>query len=130
MSPLLLSEIDHVATRELGREAVLSAVDDIRRKVFVAQPHHPLGELTTERLRAGRRWCAPLLQGDRGRPRLLPGDSRKPNRRESRITEELATIAFRKLSGHDRRILPCMTSLWTHGLQGRGFVRSGVAIGA
>jgi hypothetical protein len=30
MSPLLLSEIDHVATRELGRAAALSAVDDIR----------------------------------------------------------------------------------------------------
>jgi predicted nucleic acid-binding protein len=31
MSPLLLGEIDHVATRELGREAASSAVDDIRR---------------------------------------------------------------------------------------------------
>jgi predicted nucleic acid-binding protein len=31
ISPLLLAEIDHVATRELGREAALSAVDDIRR---------------------------------------------------------------------------------------------------
>jgi uncharacterized protein len=31
MSPLLLAEIDHVATREIGREAALSAVDDIRR---------------------------------------------------------------------------------------------------
>ncbi|MFF7159296.1 PIN domain-containing protein [Streptomyces sp. NPDC008139] len=31
MSPLLLAEIDHVATRELGREAAMSAVDDIRR---------------------------------------------------------------------------------------------------
>ncbi|MFJ4802490.1 PIN domain-containing protein [Streptomyces murinus] len=30
-SPLLLAELDHVATRELGREAALSAVDDIRR---------------------------------------------------------------------------------------------------
>jgi hypothetical protein len=30
MSPPLLSEIDHVATRELGREAALSAVDNIR----------------------------------------------------------------------------------------------------
>ena len=30
MSPLLLAEIDHVATRELGREAALGAVDDIR----------------------------------------------------------------------------------------------------
>lgn len=31
VSPLLLAELDHVATRELGREAALSAVDDIRR---------------------------------------------------------------------------------------------------
>lgn len=31
MSPLLFAEIDHVATRELGREAAISAVDDIRR---------------------------------------------------------------------------------------------------
>lgn len=31
MSPLLLAEIDHVATRELGRDASLSAVDDIRQ---------------------------------------------------------------------------------------------------
>ncbi|MGW0928643.1 PIN domain-containing protein [Streptomyces sp. NPDC002644] len=31
MSPLLLAELDHVATRELGREAALGAVDDIRR---------------------------------------------------------------------------------------------------
>ncbi|MFC9913028.1 PIN domain-containing protein [Streptomyces sp. NPDC059862] len=31
MSPLLLAELDHVATRELGREAALSAVDDLRR---------------------------------------------------------------------------------------------------
>ncbi|WP_415947410.1 PIN domain-containing protein [Streptomyces sp. KLOTTS4A1] len=30
MSPLLLAELDHVATRELGREAALSAIDDIR----------------------------------------------------------------------------------------------------
>ncbi|MGW4226943.1 PIN domain-containing protein [Streptomyces bauhiniae] len=33
MSPLLLAEIDHVATRELGREEALSAVDDIRHWV-------------------------------------------------------------------------------------------------
>lgn len=30
MSPLLLAELDHVATRELGRDAALSAIDDIR----------------------------------------------------------------------------------------------------
>lgn len=33
MSPLLLAEIDHVATRELGREAAMSAVDDIRHSM-------------------------------------------------------------------------------------------------
>ncbi|QEU93488.1 PIN domain-containing protein [Streptomyces kanamyceticus] len=30
LSPLLLAELDHVATRELGREAAHSAIDDIR----------------------------------------------------------------------------------------------------
>ncbi|MGH3311496.1 MAG: PIN domain-containing protein [Streptomyces sp.] len=30
MSPLLLAELDHVATRELGRDAAVSAIDDIR----------------------------------------------------------------------------------------------------
>ncbi|WP_369205329.1 PIN domain-containing protein [Streptomyces sp. PU-14G] len=30
LSPLLLAELDHVATRELGREAAMSAADDIR----------------------------------------------------------------------------------------------------
>nr|WP_237720300.1 hypothetical protein [Streptomyces xiaopingdaonensis] len=30
MPSFLLAEIDHVATRELGRDATLSAVDDIR----------------------------------------------------------------------------------------------------
>ncbi|MDQ0776117.1 putative nucleic acid-binding protein [Streptomyces aurantiacus] len=31
MSPLLLAELDHVATRELGRKPALSAIDDLRR---------------------------------------------------------------------------------------------------
>ncbi len=31
MSPLLLAELDHVGTRDLGRDGALSAVDDIRR---------------------------------------------------------------------------------------------------
>jgi predicted nucleic acid-binding protein len=31
VSPLLLAELDHVATRELGRAAAVSAIDDIRR---------------------------------------------------------------------------------------------------
>lgn len=37
MSPLLLAEMDHVATRELGRDAALSAVDDIRRWMRVSR---------------------------------------------------------------------------------------------
>lgn len=37
MSPLLLAEIDHVATRELGRQAALSAIDDIRRWMRVSR---------------------------------------------------------------------------------------------
>jgi hypothetical protein len=31
MSPLLLAELNHIATQQLGREAAISAVDDIRR---------------------------------------------------------------------------------------------------
>jgi predicted nucleic acid-binding protein len=37
VSPLLLAEIDHVTTRELGREAAVSAVDDIRRWMRVSR---------------------------------------------------------------------------------------------
>lgn len=37
MSPLLLAELDHVATRELGREAAVSAIDDIRRWMRVSR---------------------------------------------------------------------------------------------
>ncbi|QMU79754.1 PIN domain-containing protein [Streptacidiphilus sp. PB12-B1b] len=37
MSPLLLAELDHVATRELGRDAAISAVDDIRRWMRVGR---------------------------------------------------------------------------------------------
>jgi hypothetical protein len=31
VSPVLLSELDHLAHRELGREAAIHAIDDIRR---------------------------------------------------------------------------------------------------
>lgn len=31
MPPLLLVELDHVVTRDLGREAAVSAVGDLRR---------------------------------------------------------------------------------------------------
>jgi predicted nucleic acid-binding protein len=52
MSPPLLAEIDHVATRELGREAALSAVDDIRawmRRGRIAVP-----EITEDHLGAAQ----------------------------------------------------------------------------
>ncbi|MET9515155.1 PIN domain-containing protein [Streptomyces sp. NPDC002994] len=48
MSPLLLAELDHVVTRVLGREAAMSAIDDIRgwmRRGRVSVP-----EITEERL--------------------------------------------------------------------------------
>lgn len=48
MSPLLLAEIDHVATRELGREAALSAVDDIRH--WVRRGRVVLPEITEDHL--------------------------------------------------------------------------------
>ncbi|MFD0072984.1 PIN domain-containing protein [Streptomyces sp. NPDC127166] len=59
MSPLLLAELDHVATRELGREAALSAVDDIRhwmRRGRISMPEineEQLGVAQTVRLRYG-----------------------------------------------------------------------------
>ncbi|MEU7511359.1 PIN domain-containing protein [Streptomyces sp. NPDC042898] len=60
MSPLLLAELDHVATRELGREAALSAVDDIRhwmRRGRVSMPeitedHLDVAQLIRLRYRA------------------------------------------------------------------------------
>ncbi|MEV0014518.1 PIN domain-containing protein [Streptomyces tendae] len=48
MSPLLLAEIDHVATRELGCEAALSAVDDIRH--WVRRGRVVLPEITEDHL--------------------------------------------------------------------------------
>ncbi|KAB8167891.1 PIN domain-containing protein [Streptomyces sp. 3MP-14] len=52
MSPLLLSELDHVATRELGREAALSAVDDIRRWLRAGRVTIP--QVTDEHLGAAQ----------------------------------------------------------------------------
>jgi uncharacterized protein len=52
MSPLLLAEIDHVATRELGREAAVSAVDDIRRWMRVSRIVVP--EVTESHLAAAQ----------------------------------------------------------------------------
>ncbi|WP_369030204.1 PIN domain-containing protein [Streptomyces adonidis] len=52
MSPLLLAELDHVATRELGREAALSAVDDIRR--WMSRGRVVLPEITEDHLSAAQ----------------------------------------------------------------------------
>ena len=52
MSPLLLAEIDHVATRELGREAAVSAVDDIRRWMRASRIVVP--EITEDHLAAAQ----------------------------------------------------------------------------
>ena len=52
MSPLLLAEIDHVATRELGREAAISAVDDIRR--WMGRGRVVLPEITEDHLSAAQ----------------------------------------------------------------------------
>jgi predicted nucleic acid-binding protein len=48
MPPLLLAEIDHVATRELSREAALSAVDDIRH--WMRRGRIALPEITEDHL--------------------------------------------------------------------------------
>ncbi|MFI6644267.1 PIN domain-containing protein [Streptomyces sp. NPDC050504] len=50
VSPLLLAELDHVATRELGREAALSAVDDIRR--WMSRGRVVVPEITEDHLSA------------------------------------------------------------------------------
>ncbi|WAL96749.1 PIN domain-containing protein [Streptomyces sp. Je 1-369] len=52
MSPLLLAELDHVATRELGREAALSAIDDIRRWMHRGRVVAP--EITEDHLGAAQ----------------------------------------------------------------------------
>jgi predicted nucleic acid-binding protein len=48
MSPLLLAELDHIATRELGREAAISAVDDIRH--WMRRGRVVVPEVTEEQL--------------------------------------------------------------------------------
>ncbi|MFG2777778.1 PIN domain-containing protein [Streptomyces prunicolor] len=52
MSPLLLAELDHVATRELGREAARSAVDDLRR--WMVRGRVVLPEITEHHLSAAQ----------------------------------------------------------------------------
>ncbi|MFC8199036.1 PIN domain-containing protein [Streptomyces sp. NPDC057298] len=52
MSPLLLAEFDHVATRELGRAAAVSAIDDLRR--WMSRGRIVLPEITQDHLGAAQ----------------------------------------------------------------------------
>ncbi|MFD3626322.1 PIN domain-containing protein [Streptomyces sp. NPDC058698] len=52
MSPLLLAELDHVATRELGRAAALGAVDDLRR--WMSRGRVVMPEITESHLGAAQ----------------------------------------------------------------------------
>ncbi|MFI1728882.1 PIN domain-containing protein [Streptomyces acidicola] len=52
MSPLLLAELDDVATRELGRETAVSAVDDLRR--WMSRGRVVLPEITGDHLGAAQ----------------------------------------------------------------------------
>ncbi|MEU1849454.1 PIN domain-containing protein [Streptomyces sp. NPDC019990] len=52
MSPLLLAEVDHVATRELGGEAALGAVDDLRR--WMSRGRVVVPEITEDHLGAAQ----------------------------------------------------------------------------
>lgn len=52
MSPLLPAELDHVATRELGREAGISAVDDLRR--WMSRGRVVIPEITDNHLGAAQ----------------------------------------------------------------------------
>ncbi|NEC50608.1 PIN domain-containing protein [Actinospica acidiphila] len=52
MSPLLLAELDHVATREFGREVAVGAVDDLRR--WMSRGRVVLPEITEDHLAAAQ----------------------------------------------------------------------------
>ncbi|MET9561362.1 PIN domain-containing protein [Streptomyces tauricus] len=52
MSPLLLAELDHVATRELGRAAAVSAIDDLRR--WMGRGRIVMPEITQDHLGAAQ----------------------------------------------------------------------------
>ncbi|QMU69408.1 type II toxin-antitoxin system VapC family toxin [Streptacidiphilus sp. P02-A3a] len=52
MSPLLLAETDHVATREFGRATAVSAIDDIRR--WMRRGRVVMPEITEEHLAAAQ----------------------------------------------------------------------------
>ncbi|MFL4905177.1 PIN domain-containing protein [Streptomyces sp. MMS24-I2-30] len=52
MPPLLLAELDHVATRELGRDVVLGAVDDLRR--WMSRGRVVMPEITEAHLAAAQ----------------------------------------------------------------------------
>lgn len=87
----------------LQREA-LRTVDDIRRKIVVAQPHHPLGELAAERLRPRRRACTALLWSDRRAHGSWSHDSREPCCCERGITEKPTAIPVANVNGHGQRL--------------------------
>ncbi|MEU0910479.1 PIN domain-containing protein [Streptomyces althioticus] len=52
MSPLLLAELDHVATREFGRETAVGAVDDLRR--WMGRGRVVMPEITDNHLAAAQ----------------------------------------------------------------------------
>ncbi|KEG41044.1 PIN domain-containing protein [Streptomyces griseorubens] len=52
MFPLLLAELDHVATREFGREVAVGAVDDLRR--WMGRGRVVLPEITEDHLAAAQ----------------------------------------------------------------------------
>ncbi|MEU2568908.1 MULTISPECIES: PIN domain-containing protein [Streptomyces] len=52
MSPLLLAELDQVATREFGREVAVGAVDDLRR--WMGRGRVVLPEITEDHLAAAQ----------------------------------------------------------------------------
>lgn len=52
VSPLLLAELDHVATRELGRDAAVCAVDDLRR--WMSRGRIVMPEITADHLGAAQ----------------------------------------------------------------------------
>lgn len=61
VSPVLLSEVDHVGRRALGEAAALSAIDDVRRWARLGRVVLPTVTAgTLDRAQAVRRQCADL----------------------------------------------------------------------
>ncbi|MFC9114892.1 MULTISPECIES: PIN domain-containing protein [Streptomyces] len=52
MSPLLLAELDHVATREFGRAVAVGAIDDLRR--WMSRGRVVMPEITDDHLGAAQ----------------------------------------------------------------------------